>query len=177
MIYNKTKCNKNFKKINYITIIIILFSLYFFSTSAKAEENSQDLEFIETSEEQDVVPIEYSTKQADKIIESPSVVESSELKSYDNGKIIVLNKITATSKELNLKIGKSQYFGNIQITLHKCTKNLDPYNEDNYMLFTVTEHKIDEDPMLIFQGWLLSSSISISSLEHPIYEIFSQVCF
>ena len=168
---------QKFSKINYLIFIITLFILCTSSISTKAEESSQDLELMETSEERDAVPLEHSVKQADKIIESLSGGESLELKSYDSGKIIILNKITATSKELNLKIGKPQYFGNIQITLHKCIKNLDPYNEDNYMLFTVTEHKIDEDPMLIFQGWLLSSSISISSLEHPIYEIFAQVCF
>ena len=168
---------QKFSKINYLIFIITLFILCTSSISTKAEENSQDLELMETSEEQDAVPLEHSVTQADKIIESLSGGESLELKSYDSGKIIILNKITATSKELNLKIRKPQYFGNIQITLHKCIKNFDPYNEDNHMLFTVTEHKIDEDPMLIFQGWLLSSSISISSLEHPIYEIFAQHCF
>ena len=164
---------QKFLKKNYLIFIITLFILCISSISTKAEESFQDLEIIETSEERDAAPL----KQADKIIESLSGGESLQLKSYDSGKIIILNKITATSKELNLKIGKPQYFGNIQITLHKCIKNLDPYNEDNHMLFTVTEHKIDEDPMLIFQGWLLSSSISISSLEHPIYEIFAQNCF
>lgn len=154
MIYNLAHYNKNLKKTSHIVISIILFSLCFFYTTIRAEENIQDIE----------------------IVELPRA-ESPELRSYDNGKIIVLNKITATSKELNLKRGESKYFGNIRITLHKCTQNLDPYNEDNYMLFTVTEHKIDEDPISIFQGWLFSSSISISSLEHPIYEIFAQNCF
>jgi len=100
-----------------------------------------------------------------------------ELKSCIQGKIIALNKITATSKELVLKTGESEYFGNIKITLHKCVKNVDPYIEDNYILLTVTEHKIDEDPILIFQGWLISSSVSLSTFEHPIYEIFAKECY
>lgn len=137
----------------------------------------QDIEIVETSYEEGGSSLESPVEQIDKTVGSSVVPTSPELRSYDNGKIIVLNKITATSKELNLKLGESKYFGNIQITLHKCVKNLDPYNEDNNILLTVTEHKIDEDPILTFQGWLFSSSISISSLEHPIYEILAQNCF
>ncbi|WP_341764440.1 DUF2155 domain-containing protein [Candidatus Tisiphia endosymbiont of Beris chalybata] len=99
-----------------------------------------------------------------------------QLKHCTSAKIIALNKITATSKELLLKLQESQYFGNIQIKLHKCMKNLDPYNEDVYILFTITEHKIDEDSKVIFQGWLTLASVSISTFEHPIYEIFVKDC-
>lgn len=103
--------------------------------------------------------------------------EIAEFKNYENGEIIVLNKITAKSEKMTFKIGEEKYFGNIKIKLHKCVKNLDPYNEDNYLLMTVTEYKIDEDPKLLFQGWMLSSSISLSTFEHPIYEIFAKDCF
>lgn len=99
-----------------------------------------------------------------------------ELKNCSAAKVIALNKITATSQELLLALNEPQYFGNIQIILHKCLKNPDPYNEDAYMLVTITEHKIDEDSMLIFQGWLISSSASLSTLEHPVYELFAKDC-
>lgn len=177
MIHNDAHCNKNFKKINYLTILITALILSILFTSVKAEENREDLESIETSDESSPETSEPSVNQNDKIELPNTEVGVSELKTYNMGKIIVLNKITATSKELTLKLGEPQYFGNIQIQLHKCVKNLDPYNEDNYILLSVTEHKIDEDPMLIFQGWLFSSSISVSGLMHPIYEIFAQNCF
>ena len=108
---------------------------------------------------------------------SDNINDGSEFKNYTNGKIIALNKITATSEKINFKVGEEKYFGNIKIKLHKCIKNLDPYNEDNYLLVTITEYKIDEDPNLLFQGWLISSSISLSTFEHPIYEIFAKDCF
>ncbi|ACP53384.1 MAG: DUF2155 domain-containing protein [Rickettsia africae] len=106
-----------------------------------------------------------------------NINDSSEFKNYTNGKIIALNNITATSEEIDLKVGEEKYFCNIKIKLHKCIKNLDPYNEDNYLLMTITEYKIDEDPNLLFQGWMISSSISLSTFEHPIYEIFAKDCF
>jgi len=106
-----------------------------------------------------------------------NITESTEFKNCENGEIIALNKITAKSEKLTFKVGEEKYFGNIQIKLHKCVKSLDPYKEDNYLLMTVTEYKIDEDPKLLFQGWMTSSSISLSTFEHPIYEIFAQNCF
>lgn len=106
-----------------------------------------------------------------------NINENAEFKDYENCEIIALNKITAKSERLTFKIGEEKYFGNIKIKTHKCVKNLDPYNEDNYILMTVTEYKIDEDPELIFQGWMTSGSISLSTFEHPIYEIFAQNCF
>lgn len=99
-----------------------------------------------------------------------------QFKNCTKAKIIALNKITAKSKEITLKIGESQYFGNIEIKIHKCLKSLDPYLPNNDILLTVIEQKIDEDQMAIFQGWLISSNISVSTFEHPVYEIFAKDC-
>ncbi len=92
-------------------------------------------------------------------------------------KVIALNKTTAKSSEITLKVGDAQYFGNVEIKIHKCSKSLDPYSPDNKILLTITEHKIDEDPLIIFQGWMMSSNISVSTLEHPVYEIFAKECW
>jgi len=87
-----------------------------------------------------------------------------------------LNKITAKSQELVFKLGEAKYFGNIEIKIHKCLKNHNPYSPYSAILLTVVESKTDEDPMAVFQGWLVSSNASISTLEHPIYEIFAKDC-
>lgn len=99
------------------------------------------------------------------------------LKKYNNARIIALNKITAKSNEIVIKVGHNCYFGNIEVKVHKCFKNIDPYSPDSKILLTVTENKADEEPIKIFQGWLYSSSISFSTFEHPIYEIFANDCF
>ncbi|XVN43220.1 MAG: DUF2155 domain-containing protein [Candidatus Rickettsia vulgarisii] len=162
-------------------LIFIFFCL--FTINVHAEDAFNDINSFDTTDEMSDDEI---MKEVDSLnIENPynklaqilnSNIENLELKSCSSGKITALNKITATSKELLLKTNEPQYFGNIQIKLHKCFKNLDPYNEDNYMLLTVIEHKIDEDSKLIFQGWMSSSSISLSTFEHPIYEIFANNC-
>lgn len=95
---------------------------------------------------------------------------------YDSAKIIALNKITANSQEIILKIGKVSYFHNAEIKLNKCWKSPDQYMPNNQVLLSVTESKADEDQKSIFHGWLISSQPALATLEHPVYEIMAVEC-
>ncbi|MFV9850732.1 MAG: DUF2155 domain-containing protein [Rickettsia aeschlimannii] len=153
-------------KIIFIITICINFPIF--------AENLESVNITEDIENDVFIPIDENHPILNT---NDKIKDSSEFKNYTNGKIIALNNITATSEEIDFKVGEEKYFGNIKIKLHKCIKKLDPYNEDNYLLMTITEYKIDEDPNLLFQGWMISSSISLSTFEHPIYEIFAKDCF
>lgn len=98
-------------------------------------------------------------------------------KDTKQGSVIAINKITAKSEEIILNVNESKYFGNVAIKLNRCIQVSDPYALDDKMLLTITEYKADEDSKVIFHGWMLSSSISISTLEHSVYEVFSKKCF
>lgn len=95
---------------------------------------------------------------------------------FPKATLIALNKVTAKSEKLTIDLKKPVFFGNIQITVHKCWKSSDLYNKENRILISVEENKIDADPEMIFQGWIFSSSPSISSLLHPVYEIIAVDC-
>jgi hypothetical protein len=90
--------------------------------------------------------------------------------------LIVLNKITAKSVRATIALGEVRFFGNLSIEVHKCIKNTDPFDNSNFMLITAFDHKIDDDNVSVFHGWMLSSNPSISTLEHPVYEIFPVNC-
>ncbi len=106
-----------------------------------------------------------------------SLVEKVEsLQQADKAKLIILNKITTKSAEHILKIGEVKFFGNLSIELHKCIKATDPYNANNLMLLTILDNKIEEANTSIFYGWLLSSNPSLSTLEHPVYEVIPLDC-
>ena len=94
----------------------------------------------------------------------------------DKGKLIILNKITTKSTEHILKIGEVKFFGNLSIELHKCIKATDPYNANNWMLLTIFDNKIKEENLSVFHGWVLSSNPSLSTLEHPVYEVIPLDC-
>jgi hypothetical protein len=93
-----------------------------------------------------------------------------------SAKIIAINKITAQRQLLNVKINTPVFFYNLEIILRKCLKINDPYKPDDYGLFTLTEYKLNDDASITFQGWLISSSISLSNFGHPVYEIFLKDC-
>lgn len=95
---------------------------------------------------------------------------------YSSAKIIALNKITANSKEIIISIAEPYYFHNAEIVLKKCWKSPDRYMPNDQILLTVNEKKPDEDIKNIFNGWLISSQPALSSLEHPVYEIFAVEC-
>jgi hypothetical protein len=90
-----------------------------------------------------------------------------------------LNKITAKTKELKIKVGKKTKFGKLDITIHKCWAAPLYEEPENKMLLEVIQRKGKEEEKKerIFYGWMLSSSPSISSLEHPIYDITALECF
>ena len=95
---------------------------------------------------------------------------------YSTARIVALNKITAKSKEFSIKIGGTAYFGNIAISVKKCWSNNDPYFLQNKILLTVVENRVDDDPQNIFAGWMISSNMQASAMEHPSYEVIAIDC-
>jgi hypothetical protein len=91
-------------------------------------------------------------------------------------RLIAINKITARSKQLSIKIGQSAYFGNIEILAEKCWNNGDVYSPSSKILVKVFESKIDEDLKCIFHGWLISSNIPVSGLQDASYELIAIDC-
>lgn len=86
-----------------------------------------------------------------------------------------LNKITAKVSNLQISVGNSQDFGKLTILVHKCHKAPPEERPENKILIEVFENNA-MDKKQIFYGWMLSSTPSISSLEHPIYDITAINC-
>lgn len=99
-----------------------------------------------------------------------------ENKFYNIASLRIINKITAQSENLKIKVGDSAFYGNIEIYVLKCFKKQAYEGIDNQILIRVVESKIDEDPKEIFYGWLFSYNKSLNSLEHPVYYIDAVDC-
>jgi hypothetical protein len=158
-------------------ILILLGLIVFYANSSYAihtEDASAQEEYIDTGE--GISNNDNSSTSAYDVFSVTKVASEGDISYCKTAKIIALNKITAKSQELVFKLGEAKYFGNIEIKIHKCLKNHNPYSPYSAILLTVVESKTDEDPMAVFQGWLVSSNASISTLEHPIYEIFAKDC-
>ena len=143
------------------------------STSKSEGEKSLESKKVPTAavytEQQNKIP-------ADSLTQPPHSKQAESLPQADKGKLIILNKITTKSTEHILKIGEVKFFGNLSIKLHKCVKGTDPYNTNNWMLLTVFDNKVEKEAITVFHGWVLSSNPSLSTLEHPVYEVIPLDC-
>ena len=93
--------------------------------------------------------------------------------------IQALNKTTAKTSILDLKIGQRIAFGSLRIIAHKCWKSPLEQRPENKILLEIFESKTDDNTKTekrIFYGWMFSSSPSISGIEHPIYDITALNC-
>ncbi len=87
-----------------------------------------------------------------------------------------LNKTTAKTSNLEMRIGDKIHFGQISIIAHKCWQAPLEQKPESKILVEVLESKNNEAEKRIFYGWMFASSPSISGLEHPIYDLTAIGC-
>ncbi len=150
-------------KIKFLAFLaIIVFSLPCYSQEAyNSEEASFDSSFSEES----------STLSLDKVNQSNF---------HSTAVIQALNKITAKTSVLEIKVNEETKFGKLTIIARKCWKASPDQKPDNKILLEVYENSSESENAKkqgrIFYGWMISSSPSISDLEHPIYDITAINC-
>ncbi len=114
-----------------------------------------------------------------------SISVAQEVENIDNSRfsnkatLQVLNKANAKSEILELDVGKQTNVGSLKLTIHKCWQSPLEQRPESKILLEVLEkdsaQKNSKDKR-IFYGWIFASSPSISSLEHPIYDIVAINC-
>lgn len=88
-----------------------------------------------------------------------------------------LNKITAKTEIIEAPVGIVKHFGNLEIVARKCWKSPPTEQPENAALLDIWEHKVDEAaPQRVFTGWMFASSPSLSTMEHPVYDITVLEC-
>ncbi len=95
---------------------------------------------------------------------------------YKTAVVQGLNKTTAKTSILEIKIGQRIQFGKIAIIAHKCWQAPLDQKPESKILLEVLDVKSPEEEKRIFYGWMFASSPSISGLEHPIYDIIALNC-
>ncbi len=143
------------KKTKTINLLIISILVGFFATNSfaaeeitSAEENSEELK-------------EVTTDLA---------------RFYNTAILRGLNKTTAKTSSLEMKIEDKIHFGQISIIAHKCWQAPLDQKPESKILIEVLESKNNEPEQRIFYGWIFASSPSISGLEHPIYDLTAIGC-
>ena len=85
----------------------------------------------------------------------------------------ILNKITADVEQIEIKLKENYEYDYLEIYAIDCYLS-DKYEKTEKAVYlNIYNREIDEK---IFNGWMLKTLPSISSLEHPIYDIWIEDC-
>lgn len=100
-------------------------------------------------------------------------------KVYDNyAKVTLrfLNKITAQSQTFDLEIGKTVAYGSLRIRPMACKKSPPIEEPESASFLQIWEKVHNAQDQWVFSGWMFASSPSVSSMEHPVYDVWVVDC-
>ena len=87
--------------------------------------------------------------------------------------IRAIDRITGRNFKLKVPLNTEVVFSNLVLNIKYCYKNPIDKEIENYAYLTVKDKLMSD---LIFEGWMFSSSPSLSTLEHPINDIWLLNC-
>ena len=92
--------------------------------------------------------------------------------------IKILNKISSKNTLLKLKNGDLVSFKDLSIKSLKCKNSEFDDNPEITAYMQVTDlNNANNDEVFVFNGWMFSSSPSITPFDHPVYDIWLVSCY
>lgn len=103
-----------------------------------------------------------------------------QIPSYPAAKLKSLDKITARTQTMIARVGQSVSYGPLEITVRTCRKS-PPIEAPRTAAFLEIREKGEgslnaQDQRLVFSGWMFASSPALSSLDHPVYDVWVIDC-
>ncbi len=91
--------------------------------------------------------------------------------------ILGLDKITAKTTEINIKLGETKKFGLLEIKAIKCGR-INSINESGEAAYIQVKDLSDnqDEKVFVFNGWTFSSSPSLRPIDHPVYDLWLVSC-
>ena len=106
-------------------------------------------------------------------------IKKSEKDTYNFVNLIGLDKITAKTKNIKIKIGETAKFGLLEIKVLKCgmSNSLNNDKKESVAYIQVKDiSKSQNEKVFIFNGWTFSSNPSLRPIDHAIYDIWLKNC-
>tara|TARA_B100002051_G_C16714405_1_gene628509 strand:- start:669 stop:1184 length:516 start_codon:yes stop_codon:yes gene_type:complete len=160
---------------------LLTFLLIIFSQNIVADEKISTVPLINL---EDLQP-SYEEIDADET-NNKEIIEDNEIKeknkktiktSIASINIIGLDKITAKTTKINIKLGETKKFGLLQIKAIKCGR-INSINEPGEAAYIQVKDLSDnsDEKVFVFNGWTFSSSPSLKPIDHPVYDIWLTGC-
>ncbi|MDC0167645.1 DUF2155 domain-containing protein [Candidatus Pelagibacter sp.] len=92
--------------------------------------------------------------------------------------IKILDKISSKNTLLKLKNGDLVSFKDLSIKSLKCKNSeFDDNPEITAYMQVIDLNNLNNDEVFVFNGWMFSSSPSITPFDHPVYDIWLVSCY
>ena len=125
----------------------------------------------------------YEEQEVDRVKKnSNQIILKNKKKTLPNKGITIINlmgldKITAKTSEVNIKVGEVKNFGLLEIKAIKCVKTKNKIKNEEVAYIQVKDLSDNQDEKIfVFNGWTFSSTPSLTPIDHPVYDIWLIGC-
>ena len=87
-----------------------------------------------------------------------------------------LDKVTGQMSIINVPVGGEAKFGSFSVVVRSCQTTPPEDVPENYAFVDVADTDKEGKISNIFKGWMVSSSPSLNSVEHPVYDVWLPKC-
>lgn len=87
-----------------------------------------------------------------------------------------LDKVTGKMSVISVPVNGEVKFGSFSIVVRSCQTTPPEETPENYAFVDVADTNREGETFNIFKGWMMSSSPSLNSVEHPIYDVWLLKC-
>ena len=87
-----------------------------------------------------------------------------------------LDKITARISTFQAPFNQPVRFGSLEITARTCHKTPPEEPPERAAFLEIVDVRPDSPSVTLFTGWMFASSPALSSLEHPVYDVWVVDC-
>lgn len=103
-------------------------------------------------------------------------VSFAEMEAYPVVKLQSLDKVTARTMTFEVKVGSTIKFGPLYIRPRVCRKAPPIEKPESAAFLQIWELTPEEKAEWVFSGWMFASSPSLSSMDHPVYDVWVLDC-
>jgi hypothetical protein len=91
-------------------------------------------------------------------------------------KLRSLDKVTARTMTFEARVGSTLKFGSLYIKVQACRKAPPIETPESASFLQIWEVAPDQKAEWVFSGWMYASSPGLSSMDHPIYDVWVLDC-
>lgn len=98
------------------------------------------------------------------------------MEEYPVVKLQSLDKVTARTMTFEVRVGSTVKFGPLYIRPRVCRKASPVEEPESAAFLQIWELTPEEKAEWVFSGWMFASSPSLSSMDHPVYDVWVLDC-